>query len=83
MVLENRYRALDDAICDHFRRDMGHPTNSSRLEQMARQVMVESGRPNAVAWRLIDRRIQAMKKAGRLRFERPPEGGKKVWQVSP
>ena len=53
-----------DSLIWHFLRDQdGHPTNNNQLIAAARS-----------GWRRIDRRIQAMRKAGRIRFYRGPRG---------
>ncbi len=54
---------LDWLVWRHLRDQDGHPTNSPALLAAA------GGK-----WRRIDSRIQAMSKAGRLRFHRGAEG---------
>ena len=67
------YKELDDEICCHIdmRPDV-HPIYSSLLAMAAAK---ELGRDivcgDEKEWRLIDRRLQALKKAGRVRYERP------------
>jgi hypothetical protein len=53
------YRELDGAIIEHIKNNETHPANSATLEKIARNVSNCS-----VPWRIIDRRIQAMKKMG-------------------
>ena len=77
----NKYQALDEAICAFIRAGRGHPTNSSALEEVARPLLATNKTPFPVVWRLIDRRMQAMRRAGRLRYERKKGGGHGRWQV--
>jgi len=63
----NKYQTLDEAICAVIRAGRGHPTNSSALEEVARP--------------LIDRRMQAMRKAGLLEYGKPAEKGGPRWRV--
>lgn len=74
----NKYSDLDEAICVHIRSGRGHPTNSSALEAVARPLLATNKTPFPVVWRLIDRRMQAMRKAGRLAYDR--SGGGR-WRV--
>ena len=71
--MSNKYEQLDSNICKHIILGRGHPSNSTKLEQMAREV-IEAGiggnHPFQVAWRLIDRRIQAMRKSGRIEYDK-------------
>ena len=60
------YSKLDDAICAHIKRGLGHPTNSPTLAALAMEVTRENGLSARVGWRVIDRRIQEMRKSGRL-----------------
>lgn len=83
----NKYQTLDDAICAHLLfGNGGHPTNNATLERIARE-LVEAGiggrSPLPAAWRLIDRRIQAMRRAGRLEYVRQKGGGHGKWRVIP
>ena len=57
---------LDDAICAHIKRGAGHPTNSAHLAALAMDAVRENELSAQVGWRVIDRRIQAMRKSGRL-----------------
>lgn len=66
MTKEITKQDLDDAICAHLRHEAGHPTDSLALEEMAAKVYPKA----SVLWRAIDRRIQAMRKAGRLRYDK-------------
>ena len=54
------YSKLDDAICHFLATRDGHATNSDYLCGIAETIT--GGKP----WRLIDRRMQAMKKSGRI-----------------
>ena len=79
----NKYQALDDAIREHIRAGRGQPTNSSALEALARPLLATNRTPFPEAWRLIDRRMQAMRKAGRwvdlLRLNVPAEQKIYTW----
>ena len=77
----NKYQELDDAICAFIRAGRGHPTNSSALEAIALPLLATNKTPFPVAWRLIDRRMQAMRKAGKLAYERKKGGGHGRWRV--
>lgn len=67
------YKELDDAICDHIGSgSTQHPIYAQRLLSMAvREVGGNTTESDDRVWRLIDRRLQALKKAGRLRYDRP------------
>lgn len=75
-----RFEELDDAICAHIRAGRGHPTNSSELEELDRPLLATNRTPFPQAWRLIDRRMQAMRNAGRLTYQRTKKAGR-GWQV--
>ena len=81
-MAENRYQELDDAICDHIAQRLAHPTASSTLEAMARQLLARNKTPFQEPWRLIDRRMQAMRKAGILVYERTKDGGHGRWRLT-
>jgi hypothetical protein len=76
----SKYQKLDDAICLHIERGVGSPANSSDLEELARPLLSNRAPFPAPAWRLIDRRMQAMRKSGRLSYD-SIGGGKKRWHV--
>lgn len=83
---DNRFQELDEAIVAHIEARRGHPTNSMKLEEIARKLIVAGNSrrtAHPVAWRLIDRRMQAMRRSGRLVFGRPEGGGRKCWLVIP
>lgn len=68
------YKELDEAIKSHIEQQPGeHPIYSLKLLHMA---AVELGRVayrgGNKEWRLIDRRIQALKKAGQVMYARQP-----------
>jgi len=67
------YKELDDAICAHIAISGKHPIYSGLLLNMA---ATELGRStdhgDEKEWRLIDRRLQALKKAGRVEYARLP-----------
>ena len=81
---QNKYERLDAAICAHLRTGRGAPTNSSALEAIARELL-ESGTggraPFPVAWRMIDRRMRAMRKAGRIVYGKPIPPHMARWRV--
>lgn len=74
------YSKLDDAICEFIANKDGHPTNSSTLEDIAAKYVFRK-----FAWRLIDRRMVAMRKAGRIKFvgngKNNPSGKSHGWVV--
>lgn len=74
------YSALDDAICSFLEANDGHATNSSALCKIAGEYTL-----GKVAWRLVDRRMQAMKKSGRIAFvgrgRNNPSGRSHGWIV--
>lgn len=76
----NDWTKLDDAICEHIQSGKGHPTNSTALAEIARESITENKLSAKVAWRVIDRRIQAMKKAGRIELSRRAGSGSR-WRV--
>lgn len=61
-----KFKALDQAILDHIRRGFGHPTNSSNLEAIAQRTIDTHHLRATIPWRLIDRRISELKKAGKI-----------------
>jgi hypothetical protein len=67
-----------DSLIWHFLRDQdGHPTNNNQLIAAARGGPTEPCGLFVAAgsgWRRIDSRIQAMRRAGRIRFYRGPRG---------
>lgn len=66
------YKELDDAIESHIAaRRACHPIYSAPLLEMAaRELGREAAYGDDREWRLIDRRLQALKKAGRVRYAR-------------
>jgi hypothetical protein len=76
------YKDLDDAIIAHLEREpWRHPIY---VESLARVAAAELGRElthgDDKEWRLIDRRLQALRKAGRIRHVRET-GLKPRWEV--
>lgn len=58
------YEQLDEAICQWIAGNLaGHPANSGRLQEIA-SGFIHGGEP----WRLIDRRLQALRKEGRIQY---------------
>ena len=73
------YKDLDEAIVAHIKTRPGrHPIYSEDLTWIAAS---ELGRAtqwgDAQEWRLIDRRMQVLKEAGRIKYERPS----RMWVV--
>ena len=81
-MAENKYQELDDAICAHIAQRIVHPTASSTLEAVARHFLARNKTPFPEAWRLIDRRMQAMRKAGILVYERTKDSGHGRWRLT-
>lgn len=68
----DRFKDLDDAICKHIESgSRQHPIYSQRLLAMACSEIGNTTESDERVWRLIDRRLQALKKAGRLIYRRP------------
>ena len=76
------YRDLDDAIIAHLECEpWRHPIYvESLLRISAQELGRDATHGDEKEWRLIDRRLQALKKAGRLRYVREV-GLKPQWQV--
>lgn len=54
---------LDDAICTWLQQNsQGHPCNSNALQAVAAPLT------NSDPWRLIDRRLQELRKSGRVQY---------------
>lgn len=83
--MSSGYKFLDDAICEYIAMRPGcHPMYSEPLIRMAAKELGRGDMPfgDDKEWRLIDRRMQALKKAGRIRFV----GGKRIvrrWELVP
>ena len=81
--MHTKYNTLDDAICRHIEtQPKRHPIYSELLARMAAQELGRGDMPfgDDKEWRLIDRRLQALKKAGRIRFVREM-GLKPRWEL--
>ena len=77
------FRELDDAICDHLEREpWRHPIYVDSLLRVAARELGRGDSPHGddKEWRLIDRRLQALRKAGRIRYVRET-GLKPRWEV--
>jgi hypothetical protein len=76
------YTAFDDAICEYLEGDHAcHPTLSDALLRRAAAVLgVRYDYADKLLWRLIDRRLQAMRRAGRIRHVREV-GMRQRWEV--
>ena len=68
------YKELDDAIKAHIAARPGHhPIYSTPLLDMAaHELGGEAYKGGSKEWRLIDRRLQALKKAGQVQYLRQP-----------
>ena len=71
------YSELDDAIERFLLFRDGHPTGSHLLARIARHFGI--GEPS----RLIDRRMQALRNAGRIRVDRAATNRAHGWVVLP
>lgn len=78
---ENKFKVLDNAICAHIQRGAGHPMYSSTLATIARPLLASNRTPFPTEWGLIERRMQTMRKLGRLAYERAKGGGHGHWVV--
>ena len=76
------YKELDDAICAHIRAGLTRPPiYDQRLLNMAvREIGGNTTESDERVWRLIDRRLQALCKSGRIRHVRET-GLKPRWEV--
>lgn len=64
MKTVQNWEQLDQEICDWIASNqIGHPANSLSLQKVA-VCFCGSGEP----WRLIDRRMQAMRRSGRIKY---------------
>lgn len=73
-----RYALLDEAIMVVLRANTCHPINDSQLKAFAKQYL----EPNGVSFRLIERRMQAMRKDGGIIFiGKGKQGSKSGWIV--
>ena len=74
------YKEFDDAIIAHIvQRPWQHPIYSEYLLQAAaRELGRGIAHGDGKEWRLIDSRLQSLRKAGQIEFVR---GVKKKWQV--
>lgn len=65
--MSSGYKLLDDAIVEHVSKSTIHPIYTSALLLKASEELgINAGIINENVWRLIDRRMQALRKAGRL-----------------
>jgi hypothetical protein len=76
-----KYEELDKAIIDHIRRGFGHPIYSNVLANLARPLLATNKTPFPEEWRLIDRRMQALRRNGKLDYVRKKGGGHGQWRV--
>jgi chorismate mutase len=78
----SKFAQLDDSVCDYIRRNPGRsPHNAKQLQDMAAGVLGLPHSVNEQSWRLIDRRLQAMRKAGRIKYARASLSGVGGWSV--
>ena len=70
--MNTRYTDLDNAICAHVGSGSAtHPIYARTLLAAATASLGgDAVETDKQVWRLIDRRLQALRKAGRLRLER-------------
>ena len=66
------YTKLDDAIIARVAKGCVSFTALSTSVSIHSELLAKSD--PAPAWRIVDRRLQALRKAGRLRYQRKPEG---------
>ncbi len=80
-----QYRALDDAICQHLSSGSAkHPIYAELLLRLACEVLdIAADDGTDRAWRLIDRRLQALRKAGAISYVRSGEFGRGHWRACP
>lgn len=73
---------MDEAIVEHVRTSSLHPIYSKGLLRVA---AAQLGEPESMEsekqWRLIDRRLQALRRAGKITYSRKVEKGDGQWQV--
>lgn len=76
------YEALDTLILEHLEREpWRHPIYVRALLEAARQALsLGSDAGDDKEWRLIDRRLQALRRAGKIRHVRET-GLKPRWEV--
>ena len=78
------YYQLDDAICAHIQGSHMRPIYATNLLLMARELivldLVSRRSPFLAVWRIIDRRMQAMRKTGRIEYVRGT-GARPRWKV--
>ena len=80
----NKYQLLDDAICDFFSAGMrGSPCINDKLLLLAADALStpDLAHIDQRCWRLIARRMQAMRKAGRTKYFRASKGLPAHWEV--
>lgn len=64
----SKYEKLDSAILEYIELHSGKtPANSMMLVDIAREV--NGYVPSMVYWRIVDRRTQALRKAGKIKYE--------------
>lgn len=71
-----KYAEMDRAIREHIARGEGHPIYNNALWDIAKPLLSTNRTPFPEEWRLIDRRMQAMRKAGLLEYDRQKRGKK-------
>lgn len=81
-ITSTRYQRLDEAIIKHIReKKPGHPVNNMALVVIVNEMAAAGDISATVSWRVIDRRLQAMRRAGVLSFEKGADGGPAEWRV--
>lgn len=74
----SKYQKLDEAILDHLRSGGARPIS---LSEARAALGLAPEDDSDKAWRLIDRRLRAIKKTGRVTYERAKGGGRGRWVV--
>lgn len=66
------YSLFDNALVATVRagKTQFHQINAGRTLEFANKLAGKDHRGDALGWRLIDRRLQALRKAGRLAYDR-------------
>lgn len=76
------FKELDEAIVNHVLTNSLHPIYSEVLLRAAAAILNEPESPRSEKqWRLIDRRLQSMRRSGKLKYDRKVESGHGQWTV--
>lgn len=78
----SRYAELDEAIVGYIARNRKNPMHSSAVGKLSAEALGrDSEHGDEKEWRLIDRRLQAIRKAGRIKYEKATINGAGGWRV--